>query len=269
MMVDVGGSTLCSNCKKDVATSNYPIHEIHCKRFIQLCPLCDEPVPTAELQEHREREHRQVKCCQCDKGIEKCQLERHEIEECVERMVSCRFCDLATPCRTLPEHEETCGSRTGRCPDCGKYVMHRDQESHEQVCPSVQSAGQVSVSSAGETVQIPCEFCTEMFPEDQLLHHQDGCRSLSGLMERFRDSLWRDPPSYPDTPSPVGALPPSSEWRSTFDESEDLDEIGFCRVCDCALPQGLLQRHEMKCRFFDQHRKNRMQQNPINKSNLL
>ncbi|XP_078404420.1 XIAP-associated factor 1 isoform X1 [Cetorhinus maximus] len=317
MVVEDKETVFCSNCKKDVAASNYPIHEIHCKRFIQLCPLCNEAVPTAELQEHREREHRQVQCSQCHKKLEQCKLKTHEDEECAERLLRCRFCDLETPCRTLPEHEEACGSRTNRCPDCGKYIMYRDQESHEQSCPGVQNAGQVSAPLTGETSKIPCEFCTKMFPEDKILHHQDGCRPLSGLVERFRTSLCQDPPSYtpstsyshlpstsysqlpstsypqlpstsyshlpstsyshlfdppffsPLPPHQLGALPLSSPGSTTFGESEDLDEIGCCQICDCALPLELLKQHEKKCRFFDQQRKKGMRQKPINESDLL
>ncbi|XP_067866903.1 XIAP-associated factor 1 [Heterodontus francisci] len=269
-------STFCSNCKKDVATSNYRIHEIHCKRFIQLCPLCNDPVPTAELQTHRDTEHQQVKCSLCHKTMEHCKLETHKDEECAQRLLSCCFCELETPCCTLLEHEEACGSRTTRCSDCGKYVMYRDQELHGEICPSVQSTGQ------GESSEIPCEFCTKMFPEDELPLHQDGCKPLSDLVRRFHPSLHQDLLSYhsstshsrpsvhpflsPLPPQQFGARPLSSPWRSAFAESEDLDEIGSCPVCDCALPYELLKHHEAKCRFFDQQRKMAMSQNPINEN---
>uniref|UniRef100_UPI00398E5B0F XIAP-associated factor 1 n=1 Tax=Pristiophorus japonicus TaxID=55135 RepID=UPI00398E5B0F len=260
-------STFCSNCKKDVTTLNYRIHEIHCRRFIQLCSLCGETVPRAELQAHHETQHRQVQCSLCHKSMEHFRLETHTGEDCVERLLSCRYCELETPCRALAEHEEVCGSRTERCTDCGKYVMYSEQERHGETCLSERS------TALGESSEVACEFCTKLFPEDQLLHHQGRCQTLSEMVGRIRLSHCQDPLSprlrlpaaaflSPFPPHPLRAPPLSSPWA--FAESEDLDEIGCCPVCDCALPIELLEQHQAKCWVFDRQRKLGRGQDPIN-----
>ncbi|XP_078063869.1 XIAP-associated factor 1 [Mustelus asterias] len=217
--------------------------------------------------------------------MERCKLETHQGEQCVERMLNCRFCDLETQSRALLEHEEACGSRTNRCGDCGKYVMCREQESHQQTCPGEHHSGFASVPVTEKSSRGLCAFCTKMFPEDQLQQHQNGCRPLSRLVDRFQTSLWQDPPFYPPsrsrprlsyppffTPIPreqVGAQAASPPWRSAFVGSEVLDEIGYCRVCDCALPHELLQQHEMKCRFFHWQRRNGLRRSEVNEREQL
>ncbi|MGH0186482.1 UNVERIFIED_CONTAM: hypothetical protein FKN15_021696, partial [Acipenser sinensis] len=101
--------------KKEVLASNFSLHESHCWRFLSVCPLCDEPVPKDQLQEHRDTEH-----CKS--------------EQCAERLVSCEFCDVELPLSKLQEHGDACGSRTQRCPDCNRYVMHREQERRSREC---------------------------------------------------------------------------------------------------------------------------------------
>ncbi|MBN3312129.1 XAF1 factor, partial [Atractosteus spatula] len=130
-----GDSRLCRNCKKEVAVSNFALHESHCKRFLCVCPDCDEPVPREQMDQHRDTEHKQVRCPQCHEQMEKRQLEEHQAEQCQERLASCQFCQLQVPLSRLPEHVAPCGSRTERCPDCGSYVQLRDQEAHTRDCP--------------------------------------------------------------------------------------------------------------------------------------
>uniref|UniRef100_A0A667ZXL5 XIAP associated factor 1 n=1 Tax=Myripristis murdjan TaxID=586833 RepID=A0A667ZXL5_9TELE len=44
---------------KEVAEANFALHESHCRRFLCLCPDCEEPVPKEQLDQHRLDQHTQ------------------------------------------------------------------------------------------------------------------------------------------------------------------------------------------------------------------
>ncbi|KAL3858109.1 hypothetical protein ACJMK2_012720 [Sinanodonta woodiana] len=131
-MADSGETKHCVNCKRDIATSNFMTHEIHCKRHISLCEHCKEPVPKGEMEVHFEEMHAKIKCPKCGIEVEKTHFEDHEENACPKRPMKCHYCELELPKSDLDSHQDYCGSRTEPCVKCGLYIMLKDQIKHEE-----------------------------------------------------------------------------------------------------------------------------------------
>ena len=56
---------LCEHCKKEVPAENYLMHSAHCKRNIQLCPLCGQAISRKDAKEHLQEYHEKIDCVQC------------------------------------------------------------------------------------------------------------------------------------------------------------------------------------------------------------
>lgn len=138
----------CSNCKHNIPEANFTTHEIHCRRNIALCEVCQEPFPHAELVQHKEMDHAEEQC-KCGIKIEKRFLETHQRSECNHRLVPCQFCDLELAAFQAKEHEEYCGTRTEPCPVCKCNVMLREQHIHPELCGSLTPPEERHSSRAG------------------------------------------------------------------------------------------------------------------------
>ncbi|XP_054700654.1 TRAF-type zinc finger domain-containing protein 1 isoform X2 [Grus americana] len=124
---------LCGNCKRDIPLANFIVHEIHCRRNIELCCFCSESVPKSEMKNHIESEHVQV-TCKCQMKIEKSLLKDHEASACPLRPAVCQYCDIQLTFNKLQDHEIYCGARTETCGACGRNIMVQDLKEHPRVC---------------------------------------------------------------------------------------------------------------------------------------
>ncbi|XP_038059896.1 TRAF-type zinc finger domain-containing protein 1-like [Patiria miniata] len=127
---DPSATEFCSNCKRDIPSVNYLMHQNHCSRNIVLCSKCEEPVPRTEMDQHNEENHVKV-TCKCGEAVEKCQQEEHDAEHCPQRQVTCEYCEMGMDFKNHAEHKDFCGSRTEPCPKCSRYIYFRDKVRHE------------------------------------------------------------------------------------------------------------------------------------------
>ncbi|KPJ11653.1 TRAF-type zinc finger domain-containing protein 1 [Papilio machaon] len=121
---------ICENCNREIPVVNYTIHSVHCARNIRMCPVCKEPVPIAELEEHTEKLHKLLPCKQCGEKVRGTDMEDHIRDSCDRTIQSCRWCELELSRRELPLHEGYCGTRTEECEQCGEFIMHKYRQLH-------------------------------------------------------------------------------------------------------------------------------------------
>uniref|UniRef100_A0A3Q3WFE0 TRAFD1/XAF1 zinc finger domain-containing protein n=1 Tax=Mola mola TaxID=94237 RepID=A0A3Q3WFE0_MOLML len=225
----------CGQCHKQVAAANLVLHEMHCKRFLCVCPECGESVPTEQLNQHKEEQHTQVKCSKCKKKVEHCQLIDHESNECVERLCECRFCELEVPWRQLDEHEQVCGSRTELCGDCGRYVTLRDQPEHGHTCPGDSNRSQaVSSRNIAPAATVTCHSCNEPLPADGAEEHKE---KHEPEVNEYYSSRLRAVPRLSSTYKAI-SLPDTAR-------RDDPDQILTCPHCHLALPLFTLRWHQV------------------------
>ncbi|XP_059719417.1 TRAF-type zinc finger domain-containing protein 1 isoform X2 [Haemorhous mexicanus] len=145
--VPAAESRLCGNCKKDIPAVNFIIHEIHCRRNIEICPYCSDSIPKSEMKNHIESEHVQV-TCKCRMKMESSLLKEHEASSCPLRPVLCQFCDIQLAFSKLQEHELYCGARTEPCGRCGRHVLLRELPEHPRVCGTRETPERAAKDSA-------------------------------------------------------------------------------------------------------------------------
>ena len=176
---------LCEHCKKEVPAENYLMHSAHCKRNIQLCPLCGQAISRKDAKEHLEEYHEKIDCVQCGQKTTRIDEENHLASECTKTMIPCHYCDILLPREKMSEHQDFCGSRTELCEKCNRYVMMRDLQKHETSCL--------------DYTVLPCEFCGALISYDRLDSHQLQCmtesQTLRGdipLLVEGEDGLFRE-----------------------------------------------------------------------------
>lgn len=260
-MADEEATRVCGRCKKAVAEANFALHESHCRRFLVLCPDCEENVPRSELHTHREEQHALVRCPKCQKKMEKRLLAEHEEEQCPARVEACGFCELEMSWADLQEHSVACGSRTELCLDCGRYVRLFDRDQHRSTCSDQDLYNEEATPTRGahgpvktetRNIKVYCKICKALFPAKEIKKHEMRCTAapqgnregsesdsdgedvngLDLLSPRFRNLLQ-------DQPGPSRG--------TTQDQTRD-PELSTCPHCQLVLPHTTLRWHQGKCK---------------------
>ncbi|KAK2846849.1 hypothetical protein Q5P01_009848 [Channa striata] len=256
----------CGQCNKEVAEINFALHETHCRRFLCVCPDCDEAVPREQLNQHKEDEHAVVRCSKCNTKMERRHLMDHEADECVERLQACQFCNLELPWKQLDEHCLSCGSRTELCKDCGRYVKLREQSEHSLTCSNTDSNSnppQTASSPPNMTKpMVQCRRCTVPFPVADITEHEFECYVASRCEneEALADQA-EDDEDEGDFSSQVTTPQQISTYEATFLSDRlyrspwayyggDPYQIMACPHCHLALPVKTLRWHQGKCQRY-------------------
>ncbi|KAK9520454.1 hypothetical protein VZT92_020339 [Zoarces viviparus] len=266
-MGDKQATRICGTCHKDVAEANFALHETHCRRFLCLCPDCDEPVPREQLDQHREEQHTEVRCSKCYLKMERRHLLDHESDECEERLQSCPFCELELPSKDLDEHRLVCGSRTELCRDCGRYVTLKDLPGHGAAC-SAANGGSGPPPTAGRVVppnktktMASCSRCMASFPVQDIGEHELVCILATRLddeeaaseqeeeSEEEQNFTGRRATPWLSRGYQAGSLS-DGPGRRTGADAGDPDQISTCPHCHLALPVVTLRWHEVKCQIL-------------------
>lgn len=180
---------MCRNCKKSVASAHFTLHEVHCLRFVVLCPECEEPVPQAKMKEHLQDAHQQR-----DRLVpSSCLLPK----ECQESPVKCKFCELAMDLSKLDIHETHCGSQLKHCPYCNQPVMLRKLSQHKDECQSEQAWLKEGKRTSPSEKKIHCDYCQQMIPENKCVHHMEKCAASKSTKRHPAGKSEISPPSSP------------------------------------------------------------------------
>ncbi|XP_023374507.1 XIAP-associated factor 1 isoform X2 [Otolemur garnettii] len=225
---------VCPNCKKNVATSHFTLHEAHCLRFLVLCPECEEAIPRAKMEEHRQACHQQEVAggirsgsqdfTDSDTGqseprwmripylprifwrmmhqqsLQKPLMEFHQANECQEHPSKCKFCKLAMQLSELEVHEFNCGNRTELCPNCGQFIALRVLAQHKDVCRYKQAQLKKGERISALQREIYCHYCDQTIPENNHSHHMENSICPNSEFEKhFPDGEPTIPP--PSLPS--------------------------------------------------------------------
>ncbi|XP_039987599.1 XIAP-associated factor 1 isoform X2 [Xiphias gladius] len=252
-------------CHKEVAETNFALHETHCSRFLCLCPDCDEAVPREQLNQHREEQHTQVRCSKCNQKMECCHLMDHESDECVERLQTCQFCELELPWKELDKHSQVCGSRTELCRDCNRYVKLRDQPEHNSTCSATNNGSsppQTTSTPPNKTkVTVSCSGCMMSFPAEDIEKHELECVQASRWdyykEAKLEEEKVQDEGGFCRQVTPLRL---SSTYKATsladrlgrgpWGDGGDPDQISTCPHCHLALPLFTLRWHKAKCQIY-------------------
>jgi hypothetical protein len=128
---NLGATKLCSHCEREVPASNFDLHHAHCIRNLERCTVCGDMIPKSRATEHHQDTHAPVSCSQCGESIERELLVIHERDKCLQRIVTCGYCEFPLPAVDLDKHLDICGNRTEYCNPCGKYVRLCEKLAHD------------------------------------------------------------------------------------------------------------------------------------------
>ncbi|XP_047674790.1 TRAF-type zinc finger domain-containing protein 1 isoform X2 [Tachysurus fulvidraco] len=137
--------------------------------------------------------------------------------------------------------------RYGRAPAPGTFSSQISSGNNNNTPASTNTSSEI---------MLPCEFCEELFPEEDLILHQTGCSPASAIasFSKQPSSLYPEepfpdndiipprtpsPPNLPHSVSPLSYSPPSSPIAG--------DVLIPCEFCGVTLEENVVFHHQDKC----------------------
>lgn len=65
--------------KSDIPGAVFQIHEVHCRKHMVLCDICDDPIPIREKEEHFKEYHAPALCELCGMSVPTGTLNEHKV----------------------------------------------------------------------------------------------------------------------------------------------------------------------------------------------
>lgn len=238
----------CLNCNKWIPKPAFTMHSITCVRKNWSCPICLQVLPkshqnthshcprcglalhSANIDKHLHFAHRKVKCL-CGMEFESEVLSVHQSEECIFRLVCCKFCDRRLPFKEMEDHETMCGGKSELCVICHKPVSKRKMTNHmaafHRINPCVDSDGNRVTADVAHSAPVQDEDlqqairASQQYEEDQMLA---TAMRASVQESKTEDMDWED---HDDV---IG------EWE------EDV-EMQECPICMDVFPLSVIETH--------------------------
>ncbi|NXK46761.1 TRAD1 protein, partial [Chauna torquata] len=98
-----------------------------------------------------------------------------------------------------------------------------------------------------EEIMLPCEFCEELFPAEDLILHQTGCNPASAFASFSKRSSSPNPRKY-DSLHDIGPKSCRSLYSSQHQAvQEEANVIIPCEFCGIQLEEEILFHHQDQC----------------------
>lgn len=117
----------CKNCRANVPTNVWDLHESRCGRMCWYCEKC-KTVMHRDLRIEHQKEHADIEC-ECGILVPVDELPTHVLI-CPNREIPCRYCEYPELAKNLEEHEIMCGNKTEPCDKCGIRIKLVDTCTH-------------------------------------------------------------------------------------------------------------------------------------------
>ncbi|NXN14898.1 TRAD1 protein, partial [Indicator maculatus] len=103
-----------------------------------------------------------------------------------------------------------------------------------------------NIFSWDEIIMLPCEFCEELYPAEDLILHQTGCNPASAFASFSKRSSSPNPREYDGLRAP-GSKSCRSHFSSQSQPVWEAENMIPCEFCGIQLEEEILFHHQHHC----------------------